>query len=1070
MTKELKKGYYIDSFYDRNTKSYITTLRDNESNQIGDASYSGNMTDRDADVQAIKEKFFQEYLPAIKNGEDITQYIQTDEEDFPEPVMVHDDDEDFDWDSYSEDSLDEDEFSFEESLKSKVEETKRKTKKAKLPALSTLSPIMPDGAAGIDTFNSGVGLSEEWLDRDELVYRLKRMGYHNYNFDRHSDASLYNIYKKNKASLEKKARERAERNRNKQAYDRNREKLSSVKYDADSDTYSDGSYYKDGIEFESEDAARDYFEESMRRDDWNVYTIEDILKNAWKDAGFRLRDDDIDISRHDNWCIVEIRFIDPWLFKQINKPAIKKAFKKELGLSKVEQSSYTERGWGNSDYGKTLRFDLYMNAPEEQKMNEDYKVGRKIARDRLVGHRVSQSPLSKKAQEVLDDNGILEIVDGSQISDLGPKTAKKVSIILNNNGIDTEVIERSGGLYTIYLRESMDNKFYLNDLHEAWDIEEVSLYDEYGDDPESLRIEEVEPGYYTVFSHDGNSTYYFGDSKEDCVDWCEDNHEKYFFYESVHNKSKQMLTEGVKRKSSKINHNFKTLTEGLKYFDRKAFEENCEMPELELLYEGIKNNLDANDIKKLGSFIQKANNADEITTYLKGLLSEDLDSEDVFDIHKYYDLAENILNYANKNYNVWNSDIYDVEKLGDEIEIKFFVKGDWKHDHLRFDYAVKEYLEQNNLVAEFPEIVTFNIYEEEISDGEEYDSDFYPSVHILNLAIADATNELPFMNEEIKRYSDVVPYEKRKYWYFTTHGVGPGTIPKDLNVLDIKEGQNKKGTWGDFVCLDGVLNTSELQKYDMKEEAPKDANLTEARKPKHVDSAFGYKVFKAQKSGELTPDNIEEWEIEYNDGRKPNPAFNTRELMNFYYMRPDYFDESLTESYIEEWWGQTDEDPHDLVQYGLKVTEVKNDGDETLYRFEGRKTDIERAMDDGYFASFDYEEDAGHSKDLEKSYEGLVEELLKRLRTVGFELDDSVSNPIKKNVISGRHIQVINPNLIFPLEEAEGDRKYATTLMWDDLKETTEVLENFKDEYDSIITFDFGPNNDEIITGGIDIR
>lgn len=922
MTKELKKGYYIDSFYDRHTKSYITTLRDNESNQIGDASYSGNMTDRDADVQAIKEKFFQEYLPAIKNGEDITQYIQTDEEDFPEPIMVHDDDEDFDWDSYYEDSVDEDEFSFEESLKSKVEETKRKTKKAKLPALSTLSPIMPDGAAGIDTFNSGVGLSEEWLDRDELVYRLKRMGYHNYNFDRHSDASLYNIYKKNKASLEKKARERAERSRNKQAYDRNREKLSSVKYDADSDTYSDGSYYKDGIEFESEDAARDYFEESMRRDDWNVYTIEDILKNAWKDAGFRLRDDDIHISRHDNWCIVEIRFIDPWLFKQINKPAIKKAFKKELGLSKVEQSSYTERGWGNSDYGKTLRFDLYKDVVEE----------------------------------------------------------------------------------SLNMEESRENTIYLNDLHEAWDIEEVSLYDKYGDDPESLRIEEVEPGYYTVFSHDGNSTYYFGDSKEDCVDWCEDNHEKYFFYESVHNKSKQMLTEGVKRKSSKINHNFKTLTEGLKYFDRKAFEENCEMPELELLYEGIKNNLDANDIKKLGSFIQKANNADEITTYLKGLLSEDLDSEDAFDIHKYYDLAENILNYADKNYNVWNSDIYDVEKLGDEIEIKFFVKGDWKHDHVRFDYAVKEYLEQNNLVAKFPEIVTFNIYEEEISDGEEYDSDFYPSVHILNLAIADATNELPLMNEEIKRYSDVVPYEKRKYWYFTTHGVGPGTIPKDLNVLDIKEGQNKKGTWGDFVCLDGVLNTSELQKYDMKEEAPGDLN------------------------------------------------------------------ESLNESYIEEWWGQTDEDPHDLIQYGLKVTEVKKNGDETLYRFEGRKTDIERAMNDGYFASFDYEEDAGHSKDLEKSYDGLVEELLKRLHTVGFELDDSVTNPIKKNAIGGRHIQVINPNLIFPLEEAEGDEEYATDLMLDDLKEVTEVLDNFEDEYDSIITFNFGPNNDEIITGGIDIR
>ena len=49
-----------------------------------------------------------------------------------------------------------------------IENTKKKTKKAKLPALSTLSPVMPDGGAGIPSFNahagadmSSVGMSEE---------------------------------------------------------------------------------------------------------------------------------------------------------------------------------------------------------------------------------------------------------------------------------------------------------------------------------------------------------------------------------------------------------------------------------------------------------------------------------------------------------------------------------------------------------------------------------------------------------------------------------------------------------------------------------------------------------------------------------------------------------------------------------------------------------------------------------------------------------------------------------------------------------------------------------------------
>jgi len=76
----------------------------------------------------------------------------------------------------------------------------------------------------------------------------------------------------------------------------------------------------------------------------------------------------------------------------------------------------------------------------------------------------------------------------------------------------------------------------------------------------------------------------------------------------------------------------------------------------------------------------------------------------------------------------------------------------------------------------------------------------------------------------IKRYSDVIPQEERKFWYFTTHGVQPGSIPGDVNVLDTKEGQNKKGTKGTFVLLDAILNTSELKQYDMIELVPDDVD------------------------------------------------------------------------------------------------------------------------------------------------------------------------------------------------------------------------------------------------------
>jgi len=59
------------------------------------------------------------------------------------------------------------------------------------------------------------------------------------------------------------------------------------------------------------------------------------------------------------------------------------------------------------------------------------------------------------------------------------------------------------------------------------------------------------------------------------------------------------------------------------------------------------------------------------------------------------------------------------------------------------------------------------------------------------------------------------------FWYFTTHGVQPGSIPKGVHVLEIRDGRNDKGTMGTFVALDGVLTTDELREYDMKEMKPR---------------------------------------------------------------------------------------------------------------------------------------------------------------------------------------------------------------------------------------------------------
>lgn len=53
------------------------------------------------------------------------------------------------------------------------------------------------------------------------------------------------------------------------------------------------------------------------------------------------------------------------------------------------------------------------------------------------------------------------------------------------------------------------------------------------------------------------------------------------------------------------------------------------------------------------------------------------------------------------------------------------------------------------------------------------------------------------------------------YWYFTLHGIQPGTIPKDINILDIKDTPN-----GSYFLSDKVLTTKELNDFEIKEKTP----------------------------------------------------------------------------------------------------------------------------------------------------------------------------------------------------------------------------------------------------------
>lgn len=65
-------------------------------------------------------------------------------------------------------------------------------------------------------------------------------------------------------------------------------------------------------------------------------------------------------------------------------------------------------------------------------------------------------------------------------------------------------------------------------------------------------------------------------------------------------------------------------------------------------------------------------------------------------------------------------------------------------------------------------------------------------------------------------------------------------------------------------------------------------------------------------------------------------------------------DSSIKDAYIEEWWGQTSENPNTVARrYGVSVKQLKRNNDQILYRFEGSIDKLNRMHSDGYFMSID---------------------------------------------------------------------------------------------------------------------
>ena len=110
------------------------------------------------------------------------------------------------------------------------------------------------------------------------------------------------------------------------------------------------------------------------------------------------------------------------------------------------------------------------------------------------------------------------------------------------------------------------------------------------------------------------------------------------------------------------------------------------------------------------------------------------------------------------------------------------------------------------------------------------------------------------------------------WWYLFRHGLGPGTIPRDVTVLEVADHPTNR--YKCYALLDRVLTTQELQEYDLKEESPEiegsTSILAEKDTPYDPDIAMRKRYSKLQRP--LKVGDIVKIEKSVHGGKTPNWA------------------------------------------------------------------------------------------------------------------------------------------------------------------------------------------------------
>lgn len=152
-----------------------------------------------------------------------------------------------------------------------------------------------------------------------------------------------------------------------------------------------------------------------------------------------------------------------------------------------------------------------------------------------------------------------------------------------------------------------------------------------------------------------------------------------------------------------------------------------------------------------------------------------------------------------------------INECDDDIsDLKFIDMSKEAYLHGGDDYGFDEY----GLIDHYDDLED-GYDEEELASGFGGDRNKCPKCGSSNYHDGHCyTCEPDYVPNEIDEAFDK---EGGPFWYFTKHGVQPGSIPKGINIIEVKDTPN-----GTFFSSDKVLTTKELNDFEIVEKKPED--------------------------------------------------------------------------------------------------------------------------------------------------------------------------------------------------------------------------------------------------------